>query len=294
MSVFARVADAGGFAEAARQLAMSPPAVTRAVAGLEAALGTRLLVRTTRSMKLTETGERYLDDCRRILAELAQAEATASGAYAAPTGVLTLSAPVLFGRMHVLPILTEFLERHPKVTARAIFVDRMTSLVEEGIDVAVRIGHLPDASYAATRVGAVRRVVCGSPGYFARRAAPRAPVDLAEHRVVVAGAWSARDWRFGRDGDVVVRVEPALFCSTNDAAIAAAVAGFGLTRVPLYQIQAELASGALALVLEEVEKAPVPIHVAHADRRHAPAKVRAFTDLAVERLRANPAISGAG
>lgn len=292
MTVFARVAETGGFAEAARRLNMSPPAVTRAVAALEEALGTRLLVRTTRSVKLTETGERYLDDCRRILAELAQAEAAASGSYSAPIGMLTVSAPVLFGRMHVLPILTEFLERHPKVVGRAMFVDRMTSLVEEGVDVAVRIGHLPDASYAATRVGSTRRVVCGAPGYLQRHGAPEKPADLTQHRIIsLTAAWSGREWRFGRDGEIVVPVDPAMFCNTTDAAIAAAVSGFGLTRVLAYQIEPQLRSGALRAVLEEFQEAPLPVHVAHAERRHAPAKVRAFVDLAVERLRSDPAIN---
>lgn len=292
MTVFVQVADAGGFAEAARRLNMSPPSVTRAIALLEEALGTRLLTRTTRSVKLTDTGERYLDDSRRILAELKQAEAAAAGSYLAPIGMLTVSAPVLFGRMHVLPILTEFMERHPKVTARAMFVDRMTSLVEEGVDIAVRIGHLADASYPATRVGSVRRIVCGAPDYLRRCGAPVRPRDLVHHRLIApTAAWSAREWRFERDSELVVHVEPAMLCSTNDAAIAAAVAGFGLTRVPAYQIRAELQSGALEAVLEPFEEAPVPIHVAHADRRYAPAKVRAFADLAIERLRANSVIN---
>ena len=287
MTVFTRVAENGGFAEAARQLDMSPPAVTRAVAALEKRLGARLLVRTTRSVKLTEAGERFLDDCRRILAELAEAEAFASGSYVEPMGILTVSAPALFGRMHVLPILTEFLDRYPKVVGRAMFVDRMTNLVEEGIDVAVRIGHLPDASYAATKVGTIRRVVCGAPGYFERHGAPTSPGDLGHHRVIAAtAAWSTLDWAFGVDGAAVVRVDPALYCSTNDAAIAAAVAGFGLTRVLAYQIAPELKSGALETVLEEFEETPLPLHVAHPERRHAPAKVRAFVDLAVGHLRA--------
>jgi DNA-binding transcriptional LysR family regulator len=295
MTVFARVAEAGGFAEAARQLNMSPPAVTRAVAALEAALGARLLVRTTRSVKLTETGEHYLDDCRRIMTELVQAEALASGSYSEAMGTLSLSAPVLFGRLHVLPILVEFLERHPKVTGRAVFVDRMTSLVEEGIDVAVRIGHLPDASYAATRVGSVRQVVCAAPDYLRRHGAPEKPADLTRHRIIAAtAAWSAREWRFGRDGDVAVRIDPAMFCSTNDSAIAAAVSGFGLTRVLAYQVESELRSNGLQVVLETFEEAPLPVHVVYAERRHAPAKVRRFIDLAVERLRSNPAINARG
>lgn len=295
MTVFVKVADAGGFAGAARRLNMSPPSVTRIVAGLEEVLGTRLLHRTTRAMKLTEAGERYLEDCRRILAELQQAEAAAAGSYSAPVGTLTVSAPVLFGRIHVMPILSAFLERHPKVTGRALFVDRMTSLVEEGIDVAVRIGHLADASYAATRVGAMRQVICGAPSYLSQHGMPQRPADLASHSLIgVTAAWSAHEWKLGFAGDMPVRVEPRLYSNTNDAAIAAAVSGFGLTRVPGYQVATELASGALSVVLEEFEAEPLPIHVVHAERRHAPAKVRQFVDLAVERLRSNTIVSNCG
>lgn len=291
MTVFAKVAEAGGFAGAARQLNMSPPSVTRVVAGLEDALGTRLLHRTTRAMKLTEAGERYLEDCRRILAELQQAEAAAAGSYLAPVGTLTVSAPVLFGRMHVMPILSAFLERHPKVTGRALFVDRMTSLVEEGIDVAVRIGHLADASYAATRVGSMRQIICAAPSYLRQHGTPQTPANLARHCLIgVTSAWSAHEWRLGPAGDVAVRIEPRLYSNTNDAAIAAAVSGFGLTRVPAYQVAKELASGDLRPILEEFEPEPLPIHVVHAERQHAPAKVRQFVDLCVERLRADKSL----
>lgn len=293
MMVFTRVAEAGGFAGAARQLNMSPPSVTRVIATLEESLGTRLLHRTTRSMMLTEVGERYLEDCRRILAELQQAEAAASGSYLAPVGTLTISAPVLFGRMHVTPVLTAFLERHPKVTGRALFVDRMTNLVDEGIDVAVRIGHLSDASYAATRVGSMRQVICGAPAYFSRLGVPQHPNDLARHRLISAtAAWSAQEWTLGLKSDAAVRIEPALYCNTNDAAIAAAISGFGLTRVPFYQVATDLTAGLLRVVLQDFEVEPMPIHVVHAERRLAPAKVRQFVDLAVERLRANPCVNG--
>lgn len=290
MTVFAKVAEAGGFAGAARRLNMSPPSATRVVAALEEMLGTRLLHRTTRAVKLTEAGERYLEDCRRILAELQQAEAAAAGSYLAPVGTLTVSAPVMFGRMHVMPILRAFLDRHPKVIGRSLFVDRMTSLVEEGIDVAVRIGHLADSSYAATRVGAVRQIICGSPVYLHGRGVPQRPADLAGHCLIgVTAAWSAHEWKLG---DIAVKVEPRLYSNTNEAAIEAAVSGFGLTRVPGYQIAKELAAGILRPVLEEFEAEPIPIHVVHAERRHAPAKVRQFVDLAVERLRADASLHG--
>jgi DNA-binding transcriptional LysR family regulator len=288
MTVFVKVAEAGGFACAARSLELSPPTITRTIAVLEESLGTRLFVRTTRSMKLTETGERYLDDCRRILAEVQQADSAASGSYSAPMGTLTVSAPVLFGRMHVLPILAAFLERHPKLTGRTLFVDRMTNLVEEGIDVAIRIGHLSDASYVATSAGVIRRVVCAAPDYLRRRGTPEHPADLTRHRIIAAtAAWSAREWRFGRESEIVARVDPVMYCNTNDAAIEAAVSGFGITRVPAYQIATELRSGALRTILEPFEEPPFPVHVAYAERQHTPAKIRGFIDLAVERLRAD-------
>lgn len=292
MTVFAKVADTGSFASAARDLNMSPPSVTRIIASLEDALGTRLFVRTTRSIKLTEQGQRYLEDCRRILDELAQAEAAVAGGFSAAVGTLTVSAPVLLGRGHIMPILAAFLERHPKVVGRALFVDRMTSLVEEGIDVAVRIGHLSDASYVASKVGSVRRILCASPDYLRRRGLPGSPMDLAGHRIIgITSAWSAKEWRFGLESDMIARVAPALYCNTNDAAIAAALDGFGLARVPGYQVAHELRSGALQAVLEDFEEPALPVHVVYAERAHVPAKVRLFVDLAIERLRGNPAIS---
>ncbi len=288
MQVFVRVAETGGFAEAARQLDMSPPAVTRAIAGVEDRLGTRLFVRTTRSVKLTESGQRFLDDCRRILADVDEAEGAASGSYGTPTGTLTVSAPVLFGQIHVLPILTEFLGTHPGVVGRALFLDRVTHLIEEGIDVAVRVGHLPDSTYTMTRVGYVRRVMCGAPGYLAARGVPVVPPDLLQHRLIApTTAWTSLDWRFGTAEKSTLRVSPALFCNTNESAIAAAVAGWGLTRVLSYQIGPQLLAGTLQTVLSDWEEEPLPVHVVHPEGRRPSAKVRAFVDLTVERLRRN-------
>lgn len=288
MQVFVRVAETGGFAQAARQLNLSPPAVTRAIAWVENRLGARLFVRTTRSVKLTEPGQRFLDDCKRILADIDEAEGAAGGSYAAPTGTLTISAPVLFGQMYVLPILTDFLDGHPGVTGRALFLDRVTHLIEEGIDVAVRIGHLPDSSYAATRVGFVRRVVCGAPGYLKAQGVPLVPTDLLKHRLIApTTAWTSLDWRFGASETSTVRVSPALFCNTNESAIAAAVSGWGLTRLLSYQISPQLLAGALQTVLSDWEEEPLPIHVVHPEGRRPSAKVRAFVDLTVERLRRN-------
>lgn len=292
MQVFVRVAETSGFAEAARQLHMSPPAVTRAVAALEDIIGTRLLTRTTRSVKLTEAGGRYFEDCRRILAEIVEAEAAAAGSYSTPTGVLSVTSSVLFGQGYILPILTDFLDANPGVSARALFLDRVVNIVDEGVDVAIRIGHLPDSSYSAIRVGTVRRVVCGAPCYFEQHGVPTRPADLAKHRIIAAtSAFSALDWRFGSDEKTVVTVNPRLSCSTYESVIAAALSGWGLARPLSYQIGAALVAGTLQTVLSEFEPEPLPIHVVHPDGRRASAKVRAFVDLTVDRLRANRLIN---
>lgn len=291
MRVFVAIAQAGGFAGAARALDLSPPAVTRAVAALEEAIGTRLFVRTTRSVTLTEAGARYLDDCRRILADIDEAEAAAAGSYATPTGTLTVTASTLFGQYYVLPVINEFLDRYAGVSVHAVFVDRVTHLVDEGIDVAVRIGPLRDSGYRAIGVGAVRRVVVAAPSYLARRGVPATPDDLVRHDVIASvAARPSNDWEFGRVQRSVVAIRPRLSCTTNAAAIDAAIDGRGLTRVLSYQVAAALASGQLVAVLQEHEETPWPIHVVHSEGRRVTAKVRAFVDLAVERLRGNSLI----
>lgn len=292
MRVFLRIADTGGFAEAARQLHMSPPAVTRAVAALEDSIGTRLLTRSTRSVRLTEAGARYVEDCRRILAAVEEAEAAAAGLYATPTGTLTVTSSVMFGQIYIMPVMTEFLDRHPEVTGRMLLLDRIVNLVDEGVDVAIRIGNLPDSSYSAVRIGSVRRVVCGSPEYFAKHGRPRTPADLTCHRIVAAtSAWPSLEWRFGRDADIAVNVKPVLFCNSNQATINAVRSAWGLTRALSYQVGPDLAAGTLQVVLEEFEQPPLPVHIVHAEGRNASAKVRAFIDFARDRLRANPAFN---
>lgn len=292
MRVLVRIADTGGFAEAARQLHLSPPAVTRAVAGLEELIGARLFTRTTRSVKLTEAGARYVEDCRRILADIEEAEAVAGGAFAKPAGILSVTASVLFGRIYVVPIITDYLDRNPDVTGRLLFLDRVVNLVDEGIDVGIRIGHLADSSYSAARVGFVRRVICGSPDYLARHGVPRDPGELAQHRIISpTSARTSLEWRFGPDLRQSVHVRPALLCNSNEGAIAAATAGWGLTRVLSYQIGPDLVVGRLHTVLEAFEEPPLPVHVIHPDGRHASAKVRSFVDFATARLRANRLIN---
>lgn len=286
MRIFVKVAETASFAEAARHLQMSAPAVTRAVASLEETIGARLFVRTTRSVKLTDAGSGYFEDCRRILADIAEAEAAAAGTYATPSGTLTVTAAAMFGNMYVLPILTEYLDTYPTMLGRTLFVDRLVNIVEEGVDVAIRIGHLPDSGFTAIRVGSVRRVICGSPAYFEKHGVPRTPADLKDHRIAAStGAWSSPEWRFANDQRVTV--QPSLQCNTNDAIISAAVSGWGLTRVVHYQIGPALLDGRLQIVLADYEEPPLPIHVLYPEGRHSPAKVRAFVDLAVARLRGN-------
>jgi DNA-binding transcriptional LysR family regulator len=284
--MFVAVAEAQGFAPAARRLAMSPPAVTRAISALEERIGTRLLHRTTRIVRLTEAGDRFLADCKRILGEIEEAEAAAAGSHTEPRGQLAVTAPVMFGRMYVAPVVLDFLAGHPRVTARLLFLDRLVDLLDEGLDVAVRIAHLPDSSLHAIRVGSVRWVVCASPDYLAARGAPRTPADLSQHDAIAfsLGA-SPEEWSFA-SGETL-SLPTKLIVSSNDVAIAASVAGRGIARVLSYQIAPELREGKLQVVLAEFEPPPIPVSVVYAEGRRAAAKVRAFVDLAVERLRAD-------
>lgn len=292
MQVFVEVARSGSFAAASRSLSRSAAGVTRAVATLEEQIGTRLFVRTTRSVKLTEAGERYYEDSRRILADLAEAEAAAAGSYTQPSGLLTVTASVLFGRLYVAPILTDFLDLHPAITVRALFLDRVTNLVEEGMDVAVRIGHLPDSSLSAMRVGQVRRVICAAPSYLSQHGIPKEPSDLLQHRIIASTSIAPGEgWRFGQDGKQSIPVVPRLLFNQNDAAIQTAEAGWGLTRVLSYQIGPALGEGRLQIVLEEFEEAPLPVHLVYADGRRTSARIRSFLDFAADRLRTHPLLN---
>ncbi len=289
MQVFTTVTETGSFSRAATRLHLSAPAATRAVAGLETVVGTRLFTRTTRSVVLTEAGRRYYEDCKRILAELAEAEAAAAGSYSLPQGELSVTAPVLFGEMYVLPVVTAFLDLHPRVTARTVFVDRVTNLVDEGLDVAIRIGELPDSSQSAIRVGEVTRVICAAPSYLESRGEPLTPEDLIHHRLLVStGSSMPVEWKFG--GQAPVTLRPAMTCNTTRATVLAAVDGFGITRRLSYQVAPDVAEGRLKIILPDFQEPPLPVHVIHTEGRRAAAKVRAFVDFAVEQLRRNPAI----
>jgi DNA-binding transcriptional LysR family regulator len=284
VAVFAEVAARGSFAAAARHLRRSPAAVTRAVAELEGRLGVRLLNRTTRAVSVTEAGQRFLTGARRVLADLAEIEQAAIGQGRAPRGELRVTAPIVFGRRHVLPLVADFLARYPEVSVRLVLLDRPTDLVEEGFDAAIRIGALADSSAIATRVGALRRVVVAAPAYLKRRGRPKQPHDLADHEVIAfVGIEGTERWRFAEGIDVPIK--PRLMVNTAEAAIDAATSGFGITRVLSYQAVDALSDRALVRLLREHESEPAPIHVLYPDGRHPPPKLRAFLDALVPRLR---------
>jgi DNA-binding transcriptional LysR family regulator len=287
-TIFIAVAEQRSFTKTARQLGRSPAAVTRAVAELEKRLSTRLLNRTTRSVSLTDDGARYLDRCRRVLAEFAELDAGASGSHQEPRGSLSITAPAIFGRLHVLPILEKFFADYPGVDAKLLLVDRNVSLVEEGIDVGVRIGQLRDSSLRAIRAGEVRRGVYASPAYLARRGTPKHPRQLADHSCIAFSAIVpvADRWTFHRNnGSFTVSVRPRLVVNTGEAAIDAAVSGIGLTSALSYQVMQHVAAGTLRRVLTEYELPPFPIHVLHPAGGHLSSKVRCFIDTAVDALR---------
>jgi DNA-binding transcriptional LysR family regulator len=294
MRVFVTVVEEGSFAAAGRRLNHSAPAVTRAVAELEESVGQRLLTRTTRMVRLTDAGERYVGYCRVMLATLDEAQAAVSGVDAEPAGTLTVTAPVLFGQLHVMPIVAEYLRRFPRVAVQCLFADRVLNLAEESVDVAVRIGELPDSSLHAVRVGRVRKVVVASPDYLARHGTPQQPRELQQgHEVIFASnVTPGANWSFFDDAErpQQVALRPRLAVSTNEAAIQAALAGVGVARLLSYQVAPFVADGRLALLLEAHEPPPAPVHVLHFEGRRAPRKIRAFIDLAVQALRDDPAL----
>ena len=291
LQVFVAVAEEEGFAAGARRCNLSPPSATRAINGLEAELGARLFTRTTRRLHLTDVGTRYLDDARHILSLMQSADDAARGAASAPVGLLRLTCPNEFGRIYILPILLDFLDLYPQMRAELVLLDRVVNIVEEGFDVALRIGHLPSSTLSAVKVGSVRRVICGAPSYLAKHGTPETPAELPAHRIVAVNAVSsATEWRFGADQQEIVRISPQLCVSTVAAGLDAARAGWGLCRVLSYQAGQDVAAGRLACILEDFEPESMPIHLVHAEGRRAPAKVRSFIDFARDRLRADPVL----
>lgn len=293
MQIFVAVAESEGFAAGSRKLKISPPAATRAVADLEQRLGIKLLIRTTRYVRVTDAGQRYLNDCKRILAEVSEADDAAIGINAAPRGHLVITAPVLFGRMYVTPCVVEYLQKFPDTEISAMFVDRVVNMLDEGVDVALRVGDLSDSSFKALKVGNVRRVVCASPDYIKKHGLPMHPNDLSNHQIVVAsGLGLNMEWRFQEDKQPkVIRVKPRLIVTSNDAAIEAAVEGLGITRVISYQVAAELAAGRLKIILSEFELPPLPINILHREGRNSSTKVRTFIDMVAEKLKSDSSLN---
>jgi DNA-binding transcriptional LysR family regulator len=287
LAVLVEVAERGSFAEAARRMRRSPTAITRTVAGLEARLGVRLLNRTTRAVSITEAGERFLAGAKRVLADLDEIERAAAGEGTAPRGELRVTAPILFGRLHVLPIVTEFLADFRDVSVALSLIDRPVDLVEEGLDVAVRIGMLAESSAVARRVGALHSIVVASPDYLARHGIPRIPADLAAHTIIAfSGISGVERWSFrGEADDANVAIRPRLIVTTAEAAVDAAREGLGVTRVLSYQAAADISRGSLRRVLQAHEGNELPIHLLYPGGRHPPPKLRAFLDFATPRLR---------
>ncbi len=277
LKVFVTVADKASFAEAARSLRISPTAATRAIAALEESLGATLLRRTTRSVSLTADGAAYLERCRHALDDLDDAARSLRGENAEPRGLLVVTAPIVFGRMHVRPIVSQLLRTHPKLDVRLTLTDRVVRLVDEGVDVAVRIAELPDSSLHALRVGEVRRVLVASPGYLAARGTPATAAALHDHDLIAFDNFSRNgEWRFAGPGRAVIRFKPRLLTNSVDAAIDAAIDGLGVARVLTYQVMHHVAGGRLTLVLDDVAPPPAPVSILYQANRQRSPNVRAF------------------
>jgi DNA-binding transcriptional LysR family regulator len=289
MSVLVAVVESGSFSGASRKLGAPLPTVSRKVAELEAHLQTQLLVRTTRKLTLTDAGEAYVAACKRILEQVGEAERAASGEYLTPRGDLVVTAPIVFGRLHVLPVVNDFLAQFPDINVRLSLSDRNVHLIDDHIDLAVRIGALADSSLVATRAGAVRRVVCASPAYLARVGAPKAPEDLSVLACVnFDGFTSSTAWTFSAKDQRAERTVPIrsrLSVNTAEAAVDAAVAGVGVTRVLSYQAASAVAEGKLKILLTAYEPEPVPINLVYVGQGLLPLKVRAFLDFVAPRIR---------
>src|SRR3990167_3694332 len=287
LEVFVAVAGAGRFARAGTRRRLSPPAVARAISAVEDRLGARVFNRTTRSLTITDVGQRFLDSARRVLVDLDAAEKEAVGETAMPQGHLTITASVTFGRSALAPLVCGFLSQHPRVTASVVLLDRVVNLVEEGIDLAVRIGPLPDSSLIAKRVGAVRRILVASPDYLAHRGRPVSPADLKLHSVIAfTGLMANREWRFASDRSPnSVALKPTLEINDATAAIAAAEMGHGITIALSYMVHEKIREGKLVMVLDDFTPSPRPVHLVYPQTRLVAPKVRAFVDYAAPRLK---------
>lgn len=285
LRTFVMVADQASFAEAARRMRISPTAASRAVAMLEQTLGTPLLRRTTRSVRLTGEGAQYLERCRGALAELDDAALALRGDGATPGGMLVVTAPVTFGRLHILPVVNFLLREYPALRIRLTLIDRVVRLVDEGIDVAVRIGDLSDSALHALKVAEVRRILVASPAYLAAHGTPASVAALHTHPLIAFTELDRADeWRFGPTGKPAIRIEPRLTVNAADAAVAAAADGVGIARLLSYQAMDAIAAGRLVPLLNDVAPPPVPVHLVYQANRRASVNVRAFIDAARARF----------
>jgi DNA-binding transcriptional LysR family regulator len=299
MSILVAVAEAGSLTAASRKLRVPLPTVSRKLAELETHLKTRLIIRSTRKLTLTDAGAAYVAACKHILEQVGEAERAAAGEYSSPRGDLVVTAPIVFGRLHVLPVVTDFLAAFADINVRILLADRNVHLIDDHIDAAVRIGALSDSSLVATRVGSVRRVVCASPAYLTRHGTPNSPADLATADCIAfEGFAPSPSWKFAvpdTAAEQTVAIRPRLAVNTAEAALDAAIAGLGVTRVFSYQAARAVKDGTLRVVLARFEPPPLPVSVVHATRGPLPRKLRAFLDFAVPRLRertARVALSG--
>jgi DNA-binding transcriptional LysR family regulator len=284
MAVFLAVVDGGSLSAAGRRLGMPLATVSRKLAELESHLGARLLNRSTRRLEITDAGRAYEQACRRILDDVVDAERAAAGEYDTPRGELAITAPIVFGRLHVLPVVSEFLRANPEVDVRLALGDRVAHLLDEHVDVAVRIGALPDSRLKALSLGTLRAVVCASPAWLRRHGTPRTPADLAAHRCITFEATFPAAWNFA-GGASFVPERPRLVVNTAEAAVDAAVAGIGVTRVLSYQADAALHEGRLRVLLRRFEPAPVPVNLVWDGQQRITSKLRTFLDFAAPRLR---------
>jgi DNA-binding transcriptional LysR family regulator len=289
MAMLVAAVETGSLSAAGRKLGVPLPTLSRKVAELEAHLNTRLLIRSTRRLSLTDAGETYLASARRILEQVGEAERAASGEYETARGDLVITTPLAFGRLHVLPVVTDFLGRFPEIQVRMVLSDRNLHLIDEHIDVAVRIGALPDSGLVATRVGLLRRVVCASPAFLVEHGTPQAPADLADKPCITfEGVVGGPAWAFAAKGGGLAPAPVGrrrLSVNTAEAAVDAAVAGLGLAHVLSYQAEPAVRAGQLQRVLLEFEPEPIPISLIHAGQGLSPLKTRCFLDFAVPLLR---------
>lgn len=288
MSVIVAVAEAGTLSAASRKLGRPIPTVSRKLSELEARLNTQLFQRSSRKMTLTDAGRSYIEACKRIIEQVDDAEREVSGEYRTPTGDLTVTAPWGLGHMHLLPIACEFLDAYPDVGLRLMLSDRVLNPVENSIDVAIRIGKLPDSSMIATRIGSIRIVACASPAYLATHGRPQTPGDLCDHDCIAIDEMVVpRVWKFAGGGrEIAAPIRTRLTVNTSEAAVEAAIAGAGIARVMSYKMEAARRAGTLDVMLEDFEQEPWPVHIVYAERKPVPLKLRAFLNWVTPRLKA--------